>query len=472
MPVLCENFRRWNLVGLLVLATFIGGSGSLLGDELPPELSTRSKGSDWEQFLGPTGDGKSPERGLLTPWPVGGPRLVWQQRTGVGYGMPAISRGRLFQFDRHGTAARLTCHNAATMAELWRFEYPTDYEDMFGYDNGPRCQPVVDADRVYIFGAEGMLHCLRVLDGTLLWNVDTAADFGVITNFFGVGSTPIIEGEFLIVHVGGSPPESKLIPPGQLDMVKPNGSAVVAFDKRTGQLKYKVGDDLAGYAGPRVATIAGRRIGLQFARNGLVAFDPLSGKQDFYFPWRAPILESVNASNPVVAGDLVLLSETYGPGSVLLKIRPGGYDIVWSDAESRRDKRLQTHWNTAIEVDGFVYGSSGRHSSNAELRCVSLATGEVKWSEPDLSRSSLTYVDGHFVCLTEYGELLLLKVNPEKFDVVSRFTPVRPEGGVDPTGLGPARLLSYPAWAAPIISHGLMYVRGEGRLACFEIIPE
>lgn len=133
---------------------------------------------------------------------------------------------------------------------------------------------------------------------------------------------------------------------------------------------------------------------------------------------------------------------------------------------------MQTHWNTAVEVGGFLYGSSGRHSSNAELRCVSWATGEVTWSEPDLSRASLTYVDGHLICLTEYGELLLIRVNPAKFDVVSRFTPVRPEGGVDPSGLGPARLLAYPAWAAPIIARGLMYVRGKDRLACYEIIPE
>ncbi len=441
-------------------------------DSPPPDLTVRTKGSDWEGFLGPTGDGKSPERGIVAPWPAAGPRLVWQQRVGTGYGMPAISRGRLFQFDRHGDMARLTCQNAATMAELWKFEYPTAYEDLYGYDNGPRCMPVVDGDRVYIFGAEGLLHCVRAVDGTLVWKVDTAREFGVITNFFGVGSTPVVEGDLLLVQVGGSPPESRLVPPGALDLVKPNGTAVVAFDKRSGQVRYRVGDDLASYAVPRVTTIGDRRWCFLFSRSGLLAFDPTTGKQDFLFPWRAPILESVNASNAVTAGDMVFISETYGPGSALLKVRPGGYDVVWSDEENRRDKRMQTHWNTAVEVGGFLYGSSGRHSSNAELRCVSWATGEVTWSEPDLSRASLTYVDGHLICLTEYGELLLIRVNPAKFDVVSRFTPVRPEGGVDPSGLGPARLLAYPAWAAPIIARGLMYVRGKDRLACYEIIPE
>src|SRR5947208_6521403 len=34
-------------------------------------------GVDWPVFLGPTGDGKSPEKGLR-PWPSEGPRIVWE----------------------------------------------------------------------------------------------------------------------------------------------------------------------------------------------------------------------------------------------------------------------------------------------------------------------------------------------------------------------------------------------------------
>jgi outer membrane protein assembly factor BamB len=422
--------------------------------------------------LGPAGDGKSSETGLISPWPAEGPKLVWQQRVGIGYGMPAVSRGRLFQFDRRGDRARLTCQEAETAQHLWQFEYPTDYEDLYGYNNGPRAMPVVDEDRVYIFGAEGMLHCLRVVDGGLVWKVDTAKTFGVIQNFFGVSSVPLVEGDLLIVGVGGSPPESALAPPGQLNLVKPNGSAIVAFDKRTGAVKYKLGDDLASYAGPTAATIDGRRWCFHFAREGLLAFEPATGKLDFHFPWRAPILESVNASNPVVFGDKVFISETYGPGSALLKVKPGGYDVVWQDEARARDKRMQTHWNTAIYVDGFLYGSSGRHPTNAELRCVNAGDGSVTWSEPDLTRSSLTWVDKHFVCLTEYGELLLFRPNGAKFDVVSRFVPLTGEPGLDPSGLGPPRMLTYPAWAAPTVAHGLMFVRGAHRLACYEIIPE
>ena len=90
------------------------------------------------------------------------------------------------------------------------------------------------------------------------------------------------------------------------------------------------------------------------------------------------------------------------------------------------------------------------------MRCIELATGKIMWQQPRLSRTSLTLIDGHFLCLTEQGELLLLKVNPKKFDPVAKWV-------TD---------LDYPTWAAPVVSHGLMYIRGKDRLICAELIPQ
>ncbi len=85
--------------------------------------------------------------------------------------------------------------------------------------------------------------------------------------------------------------------------------------------------------------------------------------------------------------DQVLLSECYGPSSVLLNIQPDKATIAWRDPQGFRDKKaLQTHWNTPIYHEGFVYGSSGRHSNTAELRCVDGRPARFNGGQPGLSR--------------------------------------------------------------------------------------
>jgi outer membrane protein assembly factor BamB len=432
------------------------------GAELP-DLGTRKAGFDWPVFLGPSADSVSQETGIAALRPADPLKPLWQARLGLGYAPPVISRGRLFHFDAwpdrdvRTNLARLTCRESETGKELWHFDYATDYNDVFGYENVPRCCPLVDGERVYIHGAEGMIHCLAALDGKLLWKVNTHAEYGVIPNFFGVGSSPVIEGDLLIVPVGGSPKDSD---PQDFIHLKGNGTALVAFDKRTGQEKYRVGDELSGYSTPVFTTQGGKRLGLYLGRGGLLGFDPKAGKQEFHYPWRARTLECVNASNPVVAGDLVLISECYGPGSAVLKLKPGGVEEVWTDADKGRSASLRCHWNTPIHHEGFVYGCSGRHTNEAELRCVELATGKVAWRQKGLTRSSLLMVDGHFLCMCEDGLLLLLKVNPKRFEVIGRWD------------LAEAGLLDYPCWAAPVLSHGLLYLRGKEKLVCIELIKD
>ena len=459
---------RWQWLTIAILTTLPAGcSGS---DADAPTGSARAgksvadrTGFDWPRFLGPTGDGKSAETGITTQWGPTGLPIVWRRPLGTGYGIGSVAGGRFFQFDRLRNRAQLVCLNAQTGDRLWEFEYEIAFEDLLGYNNGPRSSPVVDGDRVYVFGPEGMLHCLRVQDGQPIWKVDTARRFGVVQNFFGVGSTPVVEGDLLIVMVGGSPAESQNIGRMDLDRAVGNGTGIVAFDKRTGQLKYAITDELASYSTPQLATIGNRRWCFAFARGGLIAFEPFTGTVDFRYAWRSRLRDSVNVSTPVVVGDEVLISEGYGPGSSLLKVRPGGYEVVWSDPPTR-NKAMLCHINTPIYHDGYLYGSSGRHSANAELRCVEWKTGKVMWRQPGLGLSSLLYADGHFVCLSEDGVLRLIKATHQAYQEVAK-AEIRESPDSQP-------LLKPPAWAAPILSHGLLYVRGDDQLVCLRLIPK
>jgi hypothetical protein len=84
----------------------------------------------------------------------------------------------------------------------------------------------------------------------------------------------------------------------------------------------------------------------------------------------------------------------------------------------------------------------------------------------------LLYVDGHLVNLEERGKLQLIKADPRQFELVAEAT-LRRKSEVEPASQEtPPPLLEHPCWAAPVLSHGLLYLRGADKLVCVELIPE
>jgi outer membrane protein assembly factor BamB len=414
---------------------------------------------DWPRLLGPRGDGRSPETGLALDWSESGPPLLWHVEVGEGFAGPVVADGRVFVFDRVEDEARLRALDAETGRLVWESRYATDYVDYYGYSPGPRAPPVVDEGRVYTFGAEGRLRCHDARSGSALWEVDTVERFGVVRNFFGVGASPVVDGELLIAPVGGSPPGSPAIHSGEL---KGNGTGLVAFDKQTGEVRWTATDELAAYSSPVIAERDGAPTGFALLRGGLVVFEPRTGGVRARFPWRARVLESVNASNPVVVGERVLIAECYGPGGVLLRLGDSEPEVIWKDPP--RDRSLALHWMTPIVEDGVVYASSGRGAAEAELRAVELETGKVLWSEPGLGRSTMILADGRLIVLTEYGRLLAVDPSAERLRVVADATPKLPERPETP-------VLDTPAWAPPALSRGRLYLRGRSRVAAFDLRP-
>ncbi|MFO0942117.1 MAG: PQQ-binding-like beta-propeller repeat protein [Pirellulales bacterium] len=289
-------------------------------------------GEDWASFLGPRGNGTSSEKGLEPALWNPHPPILWELQLGVSYGGPSIVGNKFYQFDRVGDKERLSCYDLATAQPLWYWDSgSTPYRDPYGYNNGPRCSPIVDGNLIFVYGVTGNLYCIDANSHKLVWKKETFSEYGVIPNFFGVASNPAAFQDKLLVMIGGSPAESQGLTTQMLAQVKPNGSAVVAFDKKTGNELYKVGDDLASYTSMSVQTVNGKHTGLAFLRSGLLAFDPSTGTEIHTYPWRADFLESVNASVPVTDGQRVLVSESYQIGSTLLDAQSTPWTEVWKD---------------------------------------------------------------------------------------------------------------------------------------------
>lgn len=446
---------------IVIVNVFLFAFAIQFGPIFGQDNEMADKVDDWTSFLGTKRDGKSSVSGILKDWSGGQLKIAWEQEIGRGYVIGAVKGNRFFQFDALDQTCRLICRDTSTGSEIWTFDYEFEYKDMFKFDSGPRATPVIDDGRVYIYGVEGMLHCLNAESGEVIWKHDASKEYGVVQNFFGVGSTPIVADDKLIVMVGGSPAESQQFSGKDLASVKPNGSAVVIFDKKTGEELHRLGDDLASYSSINTYNSNGQTYGVAWLRANAIGFDVRSGEELWKYPYRARRYETVNASTPVIDGTRIFLCESYGPGSLLLEVGDGKPEVVWNDTNPRQ-RALATHWNTPVLHEGHLFACHGAGPGNCEIRCVELATGEVKWKQRGYARSSLTYVDKHLVVMGERGKLALVKATADSFELVSSYS----------NAAGDGLKLEYPCWAAPVIAGSKLYVRGKNRLVCLQLKPE
>jgi len=392
-------------------------------------IALPSPAADWPQFLGPGRNGVTPDR-LADTWPAGGPAILWSRHVGQGFSGPVVVGDRLILFHRMENEAVVDCLDAATGAAKWAAKYPTDYRDDFGFDEGPRATPAVADGRVYTFGAEGLLACWKLEDGAKQWAVDTRAKFHADKGFFGVACSPLVEWELVVLNVGGR-----------------DGAGVVAFDRADGKVRWKATNDEAGYASPVAATLNGRRLILSFNREGLVGLDPADGKEQFRFRWRSRSHASVNAATPLVVGDEVFLSASYGTGAVLLRFEGGKPREVWSG-----DDILSNHYATSVYRDGFLYGFDGRQEQTPRLRCVEWATGKVRWTQEDFGAGTILVAGDRLVILTEKGELVTAPATPDAFKPLAR---------------GP--ILKSTCRAYPALAGGLLYERDQDTMVCVDL---
>jgi outer membrane protein assembly factor BamB len=390
--------------------------------------------ADWPQFLGPDRNGISPETNLAAAWPSGGPPLRWQKEIGQGFSGPAVAHAKLILFHRKADQEIIDCLDAKTGGDVWRFAYPTAYEDDFGFDPGPRATPAIADGKVYTMGAEGAVHCLDFQSGKEIWHLDCKKEFQCPKGFFGMACSPLVGDGVVILNIGGR-----------------DGAGIIALDKATGALRWKQGNAEAGYSSPIAASINGRRYALVFTRAGLSAVNPGNGAACFDFRWRSRNSASVNAATPVVSGDLIFLTASYGTGAVLLRVENGAVQKIWSGNES-----LSCHYATPVLWQGYLYGIDGRAdpgmNPRPSLRCVELKTGRVCWSQEDFGAATVTLAGGQLFILTENGELVRAPVNPKEFHVTAR-----------------AQILPLGVRACPALANGCLYARSTGKMVCVDL---
>ncbi len=381
---------------------------------------------DWPQWRGPNRDGISAEAGLLETWPSSGPRELWRVPLGEGYSGMSVVGSSLFTIYSDRKSEYVVALDVATGKERWRVLLDSAYRDFQG--NGPRSTPTVADGVLYAVGAQGKLAALQASSGKVLWRLDLKEDLGAEPPRWGVSTSPLLEGNLLILDAGARP-----------------GASVVALDRHSGEVVWASASDKAGYSAPLAITAAGRRQVLAFTGTQLVSIEPEGGKVLWRKPWKTSY--NVNAATPIfIPPDRVFVASGYDTGGALLRItsEDGGIGVseVW------RLSGMKNQFSSSVYLDGFIYGFD-----NATLKAIDAQTGREAWAvRAGLGHGSLTYADGHFYVLSDRGKLALVAANPEAFTEKASF-----------------QVLKGKCWTVPTVANGRLFVRNEKEIVALDV---
>jgi outer membrane protein assembly factor BamB len=347
---------------------------------------------DWPHWLGPNHNGSSPEKGLLTQLPKGGPKVLWKVAGGEGYSAVVVAGGKAVTQVQRGGEELVLALDANTGKELWKTKIAGGFKNAFG--NGPRATPAIEGSFVYANAVTGPVVCLKAASGELVWEKNILKEFGAKNITWGLSASPLIEGDLVLVIPGAK------------------GAGVAALDKKSGKTVWKTSDDPASYASPVAVTAGGKRQIAFFTAPGLLGVEAKTGKELWRVPWKTEY--DVNICTPLVLGDRMFVATGEDVGCALFKFNAQGKPAVEWESKGKKSV-MMSYWANAVEHNGYLYGISGQFDRQLDFNCVDLKTGKLMWSKAKYGKASVTLADGHLWVVTKEGDLVLVHANPKGY---------------------------------------------------------
>jgi outer membrane protein assembly factor BamB len=410
----------------------------LLSLALVPAVASAT---DWPQWRGPSRSGHAPLNARAPATLPKELKHVWKIAVGGGHSAPVVAGNKLVYLDVNSSREIAHVLEAATGKELWQTDYADRFEDEWGA--GPRATPILDGDRLYVQSCNGELRCLNLADGKTIWQASFEKDFGVkflgskanegTATRRGNNGSGVIDGDRFVVPVGGT-----------------QGASLVCFDKLTGKVLWKSGDDEAAYSSFMIGTLAGAKQVVAFTAEALLGADLETGKM----LWRVPLKTNAkrHAGSPVIFGDRVAVnSHTFGLACFEVTKDSGGFKAT----EAWLNKDLKINLATPVLVDGHFYSQGAAK----DYVCADAKTGQTKWTQAGFGLGRKDYAStialgNTLLALTEDGTLLLLAANADKY-----------------TELGRAQVCGN-TWSHPAYAGGKLYVRDGRSLQCFDLMAK
>lgn len=416
--------RRW---ALQMVASLLGAIAIL-----PPCMAAEPS-TDWPQHLGPQRNGISAETGLLDKWPAAGLTEAWRAPGGVGMSGLVIVGGEVITTMQDGEKQYVLALDALTGKQAWRTAVAPPYRNDMG--DGPRATPAVADDTVFAYTGEGILAALSLKTGEVLWKHDTVGALKGKPADYGMASSPLIAGRLVVVTPGAP------------------SATLAAYDRQTGKLAWKTGDDSAGYSSPALLNVGGREQIVAFTGQAVIGLAPDTGASLWRYPYKTNF--DCNIATPIAVKDQVFISAGEDHGCVLLALKPAGagFDISEAWKSQGASSVLRNGWQTSILWEGRLYGMDnvGASTDLTHLTCVDAATGKRLWQEKRFGNGNLIAADGKLIITTMKGELVLVRISPNAYEEIGR-----------------AKVIGKTRQAAALAG-GRIYLRDDREIVCIDL---
>jgi len=416
---------RWQRPPELAGVLAPGPASATSRTSLPVSIAALT--NSYPQFLGPHRDATIPEGPRLArDWIAHPPQTIWRQPIGPAWSGYAVAGQRAITQEQRANEELVVCYELATGRVLWTHGDPARYATTIAGE-GPRATPTIVMDRVLTLGATGLLNCLDLATGQVIWRKDVVTENQGRPREWGMAGSPLVMGDLVILNPGGK-----------------NGRSLVAYRLDTGGYVWGGGEDEASYSSPCAGRIGGLSQVVIFNQHAVFGHDPATGQVLWQYPW--PSGHPHVAQPLLLPGDRILVSSGYGTGSELVWVardETGNFHAqrLW------KTTRLKAKFNNPVARDGFVYGLD-----DGVLVCIDLATGAQKWKEGRYGHGQFILVGDVLLLGAENGEVVLLDPSPAGRRELTKFAALKGK-----------------TWNPPALAGDILLVRNDREAACYRL---
>jgi outer membrane protein assembly factor BamB len=394
---------------------------------------------EWTRFRGPNGSGVSDANSIPVQW--GDADYNWKVKLpGGGHSCPVVWGDKVFLLsaDPDDATRFVLCYSANDGSLLWQRDFASQTHNLHQRSSYATSTPAVDGQQVYVAWSTPDEITFKAFDheGKENWSLD----LGTWVGQHGFGTSPIVYDDMVILHLSQ---QATNLDPG----VKPGKSDMVAFDRVTGQERWRtsLNSQQVCYSVPFIHTPPDGRPELicTSTGNGVFSLDPRTGKEN----WSIDAFGMRTVSSPIFSGGLIFGSTGSGAyaGNYVSAVRPGvAPEIVYTLSNSSKFKAPYVPCMIAKDDKVFMLYDRGFAS------CIDAPTGNVHWSARTGAEfnGSPIRVGDNIYAVDESGVVWVIAADETQFTVLAKND------------------LGETSHSTPAVSGGELFLRTFSQLFC------